>query len=191
MAARLLACCPGLPMVVCVDETEPRLEEYRALGVDLLVMPGEGAAGPKLAYAAEQREAEVYVPLSDRCVPQGDWYETMTTAGPVALCDCRFDGAPVGFSGIFAVKRRCIDATGWLVPPGIEHYGIDNFWNWAAREAGVAVETDVRIDIPDYSYADPVRKRTLARRREYEAQWKRFRKSPAYAEAVERLRCVS
>ena len=185
-------------MIVCVDETDPLIDEYRALPVGLVIRPGESAgAAAKVEYVVENCTADVYVLMSDRCVPlSAGWYEAMTSAAlprRVALCKATFDGAPRDgdFSAVAAISRAAIYAVGWISPPGIDHYGLDNFWNAAPREAGIAVQVDVRIDIPDYSYADAVRKRTLAKRREYEAQWKRFRKSPAYAEAVERLRCVS
>ena len=192
MVARLMACCPGLPMVVCIDETEPRTEEYRALGVDLIVRPGESAGvAAKIAHAVENRPAERYALLSDRCVPHPGWYEAMAR-GLVTFCDCRFKGQPrTGFSAVFAVSRKAIDAVGWIVPPGVDHYGVDNFWNHAARLAGVAVETKARVDIPDYQASDGVRARTVARRAEFAAQWERFRASPEFAAAVERLKAES
>lgn len=194
MVARLIGYCPGLPMVVCVDETEPMLDEYRALGVDLVVRPGEApGVAAKIAYTINARMADVYVLLSDRCVPVGDWYWPMTAAAArkVALCECRFDGAPRGFSAVMAIHRACIDAVGWVAPPGVEHYGVDNFWNHAPKAAGKSVRVGVQIDIPDYRQSDAVRMRTLARRAEYEAQWLRFRASPDYAAAVERLKRIA
>lgn len=195
MVARLLACCPDLPMTVCVDETDPRLDEYRALGVDLIVRPGESAGvAAKIAHAVEHCLADVYVLLSDRCVPLSvGWYEALVQAAlprRVGLCKATFAGAPKDFSAVAAVSRAAIEATGWVSPPRIDHYGLDNFWNLAPRLAGIAVHVDVRIDIPGYQERDAVRARTLARRREFEGQWKRFRQSAEFAAAVERLRVL-
>jgi len=131
-------------LVVC-DEDDPEVARYLPLvgrrGVSLTITPPLGGLGPTLNFYAVLHETDhtVIAFMGDDHVPRTQGWDTRL------LTECRNGGIAYGddlfqrqnLPTAVAMDARIIHALGFMVPPGITHLYIDNFW----KELGLALGT--------------------------------------------------
>lgn len=128
------------PLAVIVDETEPRMSDYRDVvgRYRLIVRPGETVGmAEKCRYAFEVcPDLDWYGFLPDDCEPiTCGWDHAMiAAAGPNAIAFAN-TGHKRAKNCILCFGGDLLRKFGGVIPPGLEHYGGDRFW----REVGLGL----------------------------------------------------
>lgn len=185
------------PLWIVIDETDPKIADYEALGCPLLIRPGEtvGCAA-KVAYAHAMRPHEPFYGIF------ADDIEPLTKGWDIALKLAAMPDRVAYPNDLLHTPRYfplpCIGAdlvrrVGFLALPAIEHYGIDNFWCHLARRTGrlrYLKDHVVRLtdNMPGVAW-DNVKARQKSRQGEDSSAWQAYRTGPEFSTLVGRLKC--
>ncbi len=134
---------PAASLVLAVDDDDPELEGYLRLGYPWTIVGPRLRLGPTLnalAPLAVSVGAEAVGFLGDDHRPRTlDWDSALVAAlrrmgVGVAYADDGFqhDRIPTAV----AISADLIDALGWMVPPGMIHLYLDDWWATLGRELG-------------------------------------------------------
>lgn len=185
-------------LMVVVDETEPKIADYRALDCDIMVRPGESiGAGEKLNDAVKlYPDLKWYGFLPDDCEPMTQGWDV--SLSEACQPDCvAYSGRGEGKQkfGVLAIGGDLLRAVGFVAPPGLQHYGGDRFWNSLSTRAGrrrIIEGCIVRLTDHAHEHDNPPawdepKRRQKARQAEDKAAWRALQDAGFVDEMVRKL----
>lgn len=184
-------------LMVVVDETDPQIDAYKALGCPLMVYPGETVGcAKKYQYAYERRPHEpFYGILVDDCEPKTKGWDRalINAAGPHWIAYPNDELRMPGYGALCCIGSNLVKCVGFLALPVIEHYGIDNFWWHLGKRTGrqvylPGVTVALTGNMPGEPW-DHVKAKQKSRQHEDTANWEAYKAGPDFAALVDRLKC--
>lgn len=186
--------------IVVLDPDEMYLSEYIDLKVPILISPQitHGCAG-KISYAYRFYPDEPYYGfLTDDCEPiTPRWDVDLAKAASercIAYCNDGTYHFRKKFYTLPVIHKDIIEAVGYISPPGIKHYGLDNFWCHVAKQSGRIRVLDRHIirltDSVNKEPYDETKKGVQANKIVDKDTWRKLRFGDAWPYLVNKVRSV-